>query len=36
MNFLLDTCAVSELARPRPNPGVLEWVSTHDESTLYL
>ena len=36
MNFLLDTCAVSELARPRPNPGVLEWAGTQDESTLYL
>lgn len=36
MNFLLDTCAVSELAKPRPNPGVIAWMDGHDESSLYL
>jgi len=28
MNYLVDTNIISELARPRPNPGVLHWLST--------
>lgn len=36
MSFLLDTCAVSKLAKPRPNPGVIAWMDDHDESSLYL
>ena len=34
--FLLDTMAVSELDRPRPNPGVINWFSNADWSDLYL
>ena len=34
--FLLDTMAISELDRPRPNPGVVAWFSTVDWSDLYL
>jgi hypothetical protein len=34
--FLLDTVAVSELDRPRPNSGVIAWFSTVDWSDLYL
>jgi len=34
--FLLDTMAVSELDRPRPNPGVIAWFSNADWSDLYL
>jgi toxin FitB len=34
--FLLDTMAVSELDRPRPNPGVVAWFSNADWSDLYL
>lgn len=26
MSFLCDTNIISELARPRPNPGVLDWI----------
>ena len=36
MNFLLDTCIVSELVRPRPDAHVLEWVSHSDEEALHL
>jgi predicted nucleic acid-binding protein len=32
--FLADTIIVSELARPRPNPGVLAWASTVDSVSL--
>lgn len=34
--FLLDTNLVSELLRPRPDPGVLAWVATQPPSSLYL
>ena len=36
MKFLLDTCALSELVKPHPNPGVVNWFSQQDELTLYL
>ena len=36
MSFLLDTCVVSELIKPQPNPGVRGWVDEHDESLLHL
>jgi toxin FitB len=34
--FLLDTMTVSELDRPRPNPGVIAWFSNADWSDLHL
>ena len=34
--FLLDTNCVSEMVRSSPEPRVLEWVETADESLLYL
>ena len=36
MSHLLDTCVVSELSRPRPNPGVVAWMSEVDVASLYL
>lgn len=36
MKFLLDTCALSELVKPAPNPGVVHWFSQQDELSLYL
>ena len=36
MNFLLDTNVVSEWVKPRPNPGVIEWMATADEDRLFL
>lgn len=36
MRFLLDTCVLSELRKPRPNAGLLSWVSRTDENRLYL
>lgn len=26
MTYLLDTCAISELVRPKPDPGFLTWI----------
>ncbi|MEO7144843.1 MAG: type II toxin-antitoxin system VapC family toxin [Bryobacteraceae bacterium] len=34
--FLLDTNCISELVRPRPEPGVMEWMEAADEQTLFL
>jgi toxin FitB len=36
VNFLLDTNVVSEWVKPRPNPGVIEWLATADEDRLFL
>lgn len=34
--FLLDTNCISEIVRSKPEPRVLDWMSTADESLLYL
>jgi predicted nucleic acid-binding protein len=34
VSFLVDTNVVSELVRPRPNPGVLAWAGALDVLTL--
>lgn len=36
MNFLLDTCIISEPKQKRPSGKVLEWLDAQDESKLYL
>lgn len=36
MSYLLDTCVVSELAKPEPNEGVLAWVREAVEEMLFL
>jgi toxin FitB len=36
MNFLLDTCAISEPKQKTPNEKVLEWLDAQDESKLFL
>lgn len=36
MKYLLDTCVVSELVKPRPSPRVVQWVSDRDEDRLFL
>ena len=36
MNYLLDTCMISELARPAPDARVLTWIESAEESALYL
>jgi len=34
--FLLDTNVISEIVKPRPNGGVLQWMDSTDESLLCL
>lgn len=36
MSFLLDTNVVSEWTKPRPNPGVVEWLAQVDEDEVFL
>ncbi|MBI1919785.1 MAG: type II toxin-antitoxin system VapC family toxin [Geobacter sp.] len=36
MRYLLDTCLISELVRPKPHAGVVRWLDSRDEHTLYL
>src|SRR5215211_4886768 len=36
MNFLLDTCVVSELVSKRPEPSVVDWVDSVDPERVYL
>ncbi|MGA2966607.1 MAG: type II toxin-antitoxin system VapC family toxin [Terriglobales bacterium] len=36
MNFLLDTNAVSEWVKPRPNPGLVAWLESADEDRIFI
>lgn len=36
MSYLLDTCFLSELLKPQPDAGVLEWVSAVEEERLFV
>lgn len=36
MNYLLDTCVISEMVKPEPNKNVIDWVSSQDENYLFL
>ncbi len=36
MNFVLDTNAVSETRKPRPDPGLLNWLSAQDPAHLFI
>ncbi len=36
MTFLLDTNAVSEWVKPRPNPGLMNWMESADEDRIFV
>jgi hypothetical protein len=36
VNFVLDTNAVSETEKPRPNPGYVSWRDNQDRSHLFV
>ena len=36
MSFLLDTNAVSEWVKPRPNPGLVRWMEAADEDRIFI
>lgn len=36
MNYLLDTCFISELRKPEPDKSVLEWFNSAGENSLFI
>jgi predicted nucleic acid-binding protein len=36
MNYLLDTCLISELAKPKPDEKVVHWVLSQNETNFYV
>ncbi len=36
MNYLLDTCVISELVKPDPNPEVIQWLDGISSEKLFL
>ena len=36
MSFLLDTCVLSELRRPRPDAAVIQWFENAVEESLFV
>ena len=36
MNYLLDTCVISELVKPNPNDKVIDWISNIPNERLFL
>jgi predicted nucleic acid-binding protein len=36
VNYLLDTCVISEPTKRAPNPIVLNWLDEQDEESLFL
>ena len=36
MNYLVDTCILSELAKRRPNAKVAKWLSGHSSSSQFF
>lgn len=36
MKYLLDTCVISEVIKPKPNKNVIEWLRNQEESSLCL
>jgi len=36
LNYLLDTCVISELVKPRPSSKVLKWLRSCQDGNLFL
>ena len=36
MRYLLDTCVLSEFAKPQPSRQVLDWLAAREEASLLL
>ena len=36
MNWLLDTCVLSELTKPEPDPTLVSWINERSEDDLFL
>jgi predicted nucleic acid-binding protein len=36
MKYLLDTCVISEIIRPKPSSKITKWIKNEDESNFFL
>ena len=36
MNYLLDTCVLSEYVKKKPNQQVIQWLDDQEEASLYI
>ena len=36
MKFLLDTCVISEIIRPKPSAKVIKWIKNEDENNFFI
>jgi predicted nucleic acid-binding protein len=36
MKYLLDTCVICEIIKPKPDENVISWVQDKNENSLYL
>lgn len=36
MNFILDTCAISETIKPKPDPGFMNWLQSQQARQLFI
>lgn len=36
MKYILDTCVISELIKPRPSSAVVSWIDSYPEENFYL
>tara|TARA_R110002124_G_scaffold142520_2_gene307313 strand:- start:288 stop:713 length:426 start_codon:yes stop_codon:yes gene_type:complete len=36
VNYLLDTCLLSELCKPEPDAGVVAWIADIEETRLFI
>jgi len=36
MNYLLDTCLISELAKSKPDQRVVDWILSENETNFYI
>jgi predicted nucleic acid-binding protein len=36
MKYLLDTCVISEIIKPKADQNVISWIRNQDEESLYL
>ena len=36
MKYLLDTCVISEIIRPKPSRKVTKWIKNEDESNFFI
>lgn len=36
MNYLIDTCVISELIKSKPNASCIKWMKSHDNASYFI